>query len=56
MPRFKYYNYDQDTMVVINYPDLDPLQPHGARAHSLEGCVYQMHPQARLGRRQSQRG
>ncbi len=41
MPRFKHYNYDQDTMVVINYKE--QLQPRDAVVlrdqHHLQGAV-----------------
>ncbi len=52
MPRFKHYNYDQDTMVVINYQE--QLQPgtfeHAAHyliEHKLDLSVF--HPKYRTG-------
>ena len=50
MPRFKHYNYDQDTMVVINYKE--QLQPgtfehavHYLIEHKLDLSVF--HPKYR---------
>jgi hypothetical protein len=36
MPRFKHYNYDQDTMVVINYRE--QLQP-GTFEHAVHYLI-----------------
>ena len=36
MPRFKHYNYDQDTMVVINYQE--QLKP-GAFEHAVHYLI-----------------
>ena len=38
MPRFKHYNYDQDTMVVINYQE--QLQP-GTFEHAVHYLIEQ---------------